>query len=256
MAAISEDGVPIAYEAHGRGEPIVLLHGFTETRACWHEAGYVARFLRAGRAAILPDARGHGESGKPRDPAAYAGARRAADVAAVLDALGIARADLMGHSMGGVVALATALRYPARVRSVIVNGAHLLPQDLAPLRALVAGGIAPWIAAVERQAGPLSAAARARMLANDMEALRASVARDRPGGGTPAVPLLAIAGALDPMHDAVADYAHGAGGEFVSLAGRNHVTAFLAAEDVTAVAEGFLTRAAAPALDACAFAVF
>src|SRR5262245_24868391 len=86
---VAEDGVTIAYEDLGRGEPIVLLHGVTESRGSWHEAGYVERFLRRGRRLILVDCRGHGQSGKPREPAAYSGRGRAADIVAVLDHAGI-----------------------------------------------------------------------------------------------------------------------------------------------------------------------
>src|SRR5262245_42719548 len=78
--AVAGDGVTIAYEDLGRGEPVVLLHGVTENRGSWHEAGYVERFLRRKRRLILVDCRGHGQSGKPRDPAAYSGRSRAADI--------------------------------------------------------------------------------------------------------------------------------------------------------------------------------
>ena len=122
--AVAEDGVPIAYEDLGRGEPLVLLHGVTENSECWHEAGYVEQLLRRGRRLILIDCRGHGRSGKPHDPAAYSGRRRAADVIAVLDCAGLQHAALMGHSMGGVVALAAALYHPDRVSALVVNGAH------------------------------------------------------------------------------------------------------------------------------------
>src|SRR5262245_28054830 len=122
--AVAEDGVAVSYEDLGHGEPLVLLHGVTESRESWHEAGYVEQFMRRGRRLILVDGRGHGRSGKPHDPAAYSGRSRAADVIAVLDHAGIGRAALMGYSMGGVVALAAASCHPKRVGSLIVNGAH------------------------------------------------------------------------------------------------------------------------------------
>src|SRR6188474_1334931 len=118
--AVATDGIAIAYEDLGRGEPLVLLHGVTESSESWHEAGYVDRLLRRGRRLILIDCRGHGRSGKPHEPAAYSGRRRAADVVAVLDRAGVQHAALMGHSMGGVVALAVALHHPDRVSSVVV----------------------------------------------------------------------------------------------------------------------------------------
>src|SRR5262245_44908560 len=121
-AAVAEDGISVAYEDLGHGEPLVLLHGLTESRECWHEAGHVAQFLRRGWRLILIDCRGHGRSEKPHAPGAYSGHSRAADVIAVLDHAGIRRAALMGHSMGGVVALATAAFHPERVSALIVNG--------------------------------------------------------------------------------------------------------------------------------------
>src|SRR5262245_634199 len=127
--AVAEDGVSVSYEDLGRGEPLVLLHGVTESRESWHEAGYVGQFLRRGRRLILVDGRGHGRSGKPHDPAAYSGRSRAADVIAVLDHAGIRRAALMGYSMGGAVALAAAAFHPKRVGSLIVSGVHPFAED-------------------------------------------------------------------------------------------------------------------------------
>jgi pimeloyl-ACP methyl ester carboxylesterase len=63
--AVSEDGVSIAYQDLGYGEPLVLLHGVTESRESWHEASYVEQFLQSERRLILVDCRGHGRSGKP-----------------------------------------------------------------------------------------------------------------------------------------------------------------------------------------------
>src|SRR5262249_42224132 len=135
--AVADDGVSVSYEDLGRGAPLMLLHGVTESRESWHEAGYVEQFLRRGRRLILVDGRGHGRSGRPGEPAAYSGRSRAADVIAVLDHAGIRRASIMGYSMGGVVALATAAFHPKRVRSLVVNGAHPFAEDLTPFRAAV-----------------------------------------------------------------------------------------------------------------------
>src|SRR3990170_1627067 len=144
--AVAEDGTTIAYEDLGYGEPLVLLHGLTESRKSWHEAGYVEQFLQRERRLILVDCRGHGRSGKPHDPAAYSGRRRAADIVAVLDHAGIRRAALVGHSMGGVIALATASYHPDRVGALIVNGAHPFAEDLTPLRATLEDNFEAWLA--------------------------------------------------------------------------------------------------------------
>ena len=205
MIATSADGVPIACTVLGAGAPVVLLHGFTRTsRCCGGEAGYVDRLLRAGRQVVLVDEySGHGASGKPHDATAYGVDKRASDVVAVLDALGIRTADLVGYSMAGLIALATALRFPERVRRLVVIGAHPFAQDMAPYRPVVADGMARWLAMLEGQDVRLSGDTRRRMLANDIRALQACVAHDRPDisaalAGLKA-PLLAIAGTQDPI---------------------------------------------------------
>lgn len=242
------DGVSIAFELMGEGRPIALLHGFSDSRQSWLEAGYVDHFLDQGWQVVLIDIRGHGDSGKPRDPQAYQAQRRAADVVAVLDAAGIQRADMMGYSMGGLVAMATAGLHPGRVGALIVNSAHPFAQNLEPIRTAIAERIEPWLAHVEALGGKLSEETRKRLLANDLDALRACVASDRPdsSGTLSAVraPVLAIAGSLDPECEAVRNLAAMVGGEFLLLEGRNHIGAFLSAEEVAAATDAFLARAA------------
>jgi pimeloyl-ACP methyl ester carboxylesterase len=244
MIVASADGVPIAYTVLGAGAPIVLLHGFTETAASWQEAGYVDRFVQAGRQVVLIDCRGHGGSGKPHQAAAYGAEKRARDVVAVLDALGLPAADLLGFSMGGLVALATALRLPDRVRRLIVIGAHPFAQDLATYRLALAAGMEPWLALLEGLGVPLSRETRGRLLANDIRALQACVAQDRPDSSAalPALraPLLAIAGTRDPMFAAVHAFAERVDGCFLALEDRNHVTAFLATGEIVTAVECFL----------------
>ena len=246
---VAEDGVPIAYEDLGRGEPLVLLHGVTENSECWHEAGYVEQLLRRGRRLILIDCRGHGRSGKPHDPTAYSGRRRAAGVIAVLDRAGVQHAALMGHSMGGVVALAAALYHPDRVSALVVNGAHPYAEDLTSLRAALKNDFEAWLAFLTQLTPDLSQAASRRIRANDLTAVQASLAKDRldfsaafAGLG---IPVLAISGTLDPRYEPVRNFAELAGGEFLPLAGKNHVTAFLDVDTVAPVVDAFLDRVGA-----------
>jgi pimeloyl-ACP methyl ester carboxylesterase len=117
-------------------------------------------------------------------------------------------------------------------------------------RLAVADGIERWLALVEAQGISLSADTRRRIRANDMRALQACIARDRPDASAALaalkVPLLAIAGTQDPIFDAVKAFAERAGGSFVALQDRNHVTGFLDADVVAAAVEEFLPAAACP----------
>src|SRR6202165_4293485 len=93
--------VEIAYLDEGDGDPIVLVHGFASNKQVnWVHPGWVATLKGAGRRVIALDNRGHGASTKLYDPAAYHSAVMADDVRALLDHLGLPRADVMGYSMG------------------------------------------------------------------------------------------------------------------------------------------------------------
>lgn len=247
MHALSMDGTRIAYECVGEGDPFVLLHGFSDARDTWREAGYVERLTQRGRQSILIDCRGHGESGKPHDPNAYSGDKMAADVAAVLDALGIATADVMGHSLGGAIAMAFAMQFPARIRALIVIGAHPFAQDMSVYRAAVADNLEPWLAMIEGQVCELSDTTRRRLLANDVRALRACVARDRQDRSAAvmrsATPLLAVAGALDPLGPSIRRLATRRGAHYLELPDHNHITAFLAVDEVIAGLDEFFAHA-------------
>jgi pimeloyl-ACP methyl ester carboxylesterase len=111
-------GFALAVESLGAGErAFVCLHGLADTRAIFRPLA--PGLARLGRV-VLVDQRGHGESDAPSGP--YARVDLARDVVAVLDGLGLGRAILVGHSMGGVVALATALAHPERVAGLVLLG--------------------------------------------------------------------------------------------------------------------------------------
>lgn len=109
--AIAE-GLKIAYEARGAGEPVVFLHGVGSDRTVW--ADQLAAFSDRYQAIAL-DFRGHGESDVPAEITREGFAR---DVNAVLDALLLPKAHLVGLSMGGVAAMQFYLDFPARVLSL------------------------------------------------------------------------------------------------------------------------------------------
>lgn len=121
------DGVTLAYDDIGpAGAPagtIVLLHGFTSNRnEGWRRTGWYGAFERRGLRVVALDQRGHGESAKLHDPEAYTRAKLAADAQALMDHLGIGRADLFGYSMGTRTALQAALNAPERVANLILGG--------------------------------------------------------------------------------------------------------------------------------------
>jgi 3-oxoadipate enol-lactonase len=104
------DTVTLSYSEVGQGTPVVLLHGFPLSSAIWHEQ---QQRLSDRFRVITPDLRGHGRS--PTPPGVYEMDLLARDVLTLLDALGIKKAVIMGHSMGGYVALAAAKIAPERL---------------------------------------------------------------------------------------------------------------------------------------------
>jgi pimeloyl-ACP methyl ester carboxylesterase len=250
----SDDGTAIRFAVRGNGAPLVLLHGFTDSLESWAEVGYVGPLLDAGYRLILIDQRGHGGSGRPHDAAAYAAELIARDVIAVLDALGIERASILGYSMGGWAALNVARFFSDRIDRLIVGGAQPFGQSMAPQRNAVRSEIAAWIGILEQLGGPLPRAWKERIESNDIVALRAAVANDRPDisveiAGFPR-PCLFYAGGDDPLHQAVARTPElMPRARFVSLAGRNHLTALLRVDLVVPQVLAFLNE---PALESAA----
>jgi pimeloyl-ACP methyl ester carboxylesterase len=102
------------------GTPVLFLHGYTDS---WYSFAPVLDRLPPGVRAIVPSQRGHGDSERPS--CCYAFPDLAADAVALLDALGIPRAAVVGHSMGSFVAQRVAIDYPDRVsRLVLVGSGH------------------------------------------------------------------------------------------------------------------------------------
>jgi pimeloyl-ACP methyl ester carboxylesterase len=139
MPRFAHEDVEIAFLDEGEGEPIVLIHGFASNKEVnWIAPGWVTTLRRAGRRVIALDNRGHGQSTKLYEPAAYHSAIMAQDVRALLDHLSLPRADVMGYSMGARIAAFLALADPQRVRAAVLGGLgiHLvegvgLPETIA-----------------------------------------------------------------------------------------------------------------------------
>jgi pimeloyl-ACP methyl ester carboxylesterase len=126
------DGVPIAYEVRGEGATtVVFVHCWGCSSEFWRNQ--VEPVRRAGFRVVTLDLPGHGRSGSSRESWSVTGL--AADVEAVLDALGATQVVLVGHSMGGPVSLALAARNPSRVQGVVCvdtlhNAEFRMPQDM------------------------------------------------------------------------------------------------------------------------------
>jgi pimeloyl-ACP methyl ester carboxylesterase len=113
----------LAFVDEGEGDPIVLVHGFASNfRVNWQSTGWVSALVDAGRRVIAFDNRGHGESDKPHDTAAYGTPVMADDAFRLLDHLSIERADFMGYSMGARITAFAGLAHPERARSCILSG--------------------------------------------------------------------------------------------------------------------------------------
>jgi pimeloyl-ACP methyl ester carboxylesterase len=123
MPRFRNGNVEIDYLDEGEGDPIVLVHGFASNKDVnWVQPGWVSTLKRANRRVIALDNRGHGQSTKLYDPADYHSAIMAEDVRALLDHLSIARADVMGYSMGARITAFLALKHPDRMRSAVLGG--------------------------------------------------------------------------------------------------------------------------------------
>ena len=124
-AVFDSNGVKIRYVTVGKGEPIVLLHGWMSDSGMWGrlDTNPAAKEYQL----IAVDLRGHGKSGKPHEAAKY-GPEMAEDVVRLLDHLKLAKAHLVGYSMGAIVAGKVAAMHPERVVSIVYGGqAPILP---------------------------------------------------------------------------------------------------------------------------------
>ncbi|MGL4443237.1 MAG: alpha/beta fold hydrolase [Alsobacter sp.] len=209
MHRFSSDGVSIAYidetPADDIGEPIVLVHGFASNHAVnWVNTLWVKTLLGSGRRVVALDNRGHGASEKLYDPAAYGSDAMARDVARLMDHLGIARADVMGYSMGARITAHLALSHPGKVRAALLGGLgiHLVQGVGLPL------GIADAMDApsVESLSDPMQRMFRAfaEQTRSDLRALAACIRGSRQTltpeqVGAIRVPVLVSVGTKDPV---------------------------------------------------------
>jgi pimeloyl-ACP methyl ester carboxylesterase len=159
MSAILINGAELVCDDLGDGDrPLVLVHGLTGFRDDFRER--LPALVALGRT-IAYDQRGHGESANTGDPTSYSFDQLVADLGALLDARGVARCDLLGHSMGGMVALRFALARPERVASLILMDTAARAPDRMPRAPFAAAG------AIARSDGMATLAALLRARAAD-----------------------------------------------------------------------------------------
>ncbi|HEX4156866.1 MAG TPA: alpha/beta hydrolase [Rhizomicrobium sp.] len=142
----SRDGLRIAYEILGQGAPVLLVHGFGSSRVQnWRATAWYKTLTEAGFQVIAMDCRGHGDSDKPHDPAFYSYDLMSSDILAVAAAAGVARAHLIGYSMGGHLGIQLLLEHPEVIRKLVVAGvgANYFHHDAAARFAVADALVAP-----------------------------------------------------------------------------------------------------------------
>ena len=180
MPTFKNGSVEIAYLDQGEGDPIILVHGFASTKEInWVNPSWFTTLGRAGYRVIALDDRGHGASEKLYDPADYDTEKMADDVRALMDHLGIQRADVMGYSMGARITAFLALKHPERVRSAILGGLGMHLIDGVGLPTTIADALeAPSLADVADKQGRVFRAF-ADQTKSDLRALAACIRGSR-----------------------------------------------------------------------------
>jgi len=208
VPTIRSNGVWIHFEQDG--EPswptVLLLHGFASSaQDNWVASGWLKRLVDAKRRTVRLDFRGHGQSEKPHDPAAYGLDNMASDVEEVLRYANARSVDLFGYSMGARIALHVLERRPSRLRSVILGGVGAravggLPENDAIAAALEASDPSTVTSPAGR-----AFRAFAESRGNDLLALAALRRAPRTGGPSPEalakvqLPVLVWAGSKDDL---------------------------------------------------------
>src|SRR5215467_3721338 len=121
------NGVRIRYFSVGQGEPIILIHGWAADAEMWASA---VQDLSRNYRVIALDCRGHGKSSKPTDPSQY-GMEMVNDIVRLMDHLGIAKAHVLGYSMGGSITIKMLTVYPQRFLTAVIGGSQgFRPEDV------------------------------------------------------------------------------------------------------------------------------
>jgi pimeloyl-ACP methyl ester carboxylesterase len=251
MAKLNQDGVEIYYEVHGEGPVILLSHGYGSTSQMW--LGQVEPLSRDHKLVIW-DMRGHGQSDYPQDQSLYSETATVADMAALLNTVGVESAIVGGLSLGGYMSLAFHRVHPERVEALLIidtgpgfrkdesrqawnenalrTAQRWEEQGLGPLQALTP----ERRIATHRSADGLARAARGMLTQRD-----AAVMDSLP---SIKVPSLIVVGADDTGFLAAADYmaAKIAGAEKVVIPNAGHAANIDQPEAFNAAVMDFLGR--------------
>jgi pimeloyl-ACP methyl ester carboxylesterase len=211
------DGLQIAYQEWGEETaeqelaepPVVLHHGFTaNANANWVATGVVDALTPAGRRVVAPDARGHGRSEKPHDPARYGEDRMARDLAVLLDVIDAPQIDLVGFSMGAIVSLIFTST-DERVRRLVIGGVGSgviecrgVDRRAVPNEAIIEALTVDDPSSLEVAPAAVAFRQLADALKGDREALVAqsrSIYRGEIALGEISAPTLLLAGDTDPL---------------------------------------------------------
>ncbi|MCU1437227.1 MAG: alpha/beta hydrolase [Naasia sp.] len=219
------DGTEIAYTWQPGERPVLLLHGFATTPELTWETSGVSRALReAGRGVLAVTLRGHGTSGKPTGAARYSARILADDATTVLDAAGVDRVDVVGHSLGSRVAWAFAQSSADRVGRLVLSGVGT--------REVFEGWSLGAVRALLRDGEPMADETATRLLTGamalpgaDPDALLA-VVEGMSGSelaGRAAGPTLVVAGSEDALAADADVLADAIGADFAAVPKRSHL---------------------------------
>jgi pimeloyl-ACP methyl ester carboxylesterase len=221
--SFDSNGVKIRYIVEGRGEPVLLIHGFTvNVERQWGEAGIIKALAKDYRVIAL-DNRGHGKSGKPHDPKKY-GTEMVEDAVRLLDHLKIDKAHVVGYSLGAMIAAKLLTTHPDRLLSATLGGSAGIRAAAGPLRfdvlaeSLEQGkGIGPLIEVLTPAGKPKPTEEEIKQINermeanNDVKALAAVIrgVKDLAVSDEELkanrVPTLALIGEIDPLKKGVDD---------------------------------------------------
>jgi pimeloyl-ACP methyl ester carboxylesterase len=232
MPSFMSDDVKIAYEVHGDGEPILLIHGFASNiRVNWRSTGWIDLLEKVGRQVIAIENRGHGRSQKLYEPGLYTSETMALDASRLISHLGHEQVDIMGYSMGARITAMMGFLHADQCRSLVIAGlAGNMITGVEGGEEIIAALQAPSAAKAKGEQGK-AFRAFAEQTGSDLQALAACMAAHRRKVsveelGQIDAPTLIVVGEKDEVAGKAGPLAEAIpGAESVVLERRDHMTA-------------------------------